>query len=239
MRLFLGLMLLVMCGCATTKPIEPQKLTQIHRVGTISLLGDKINLVQVGTTVFNNVNSYNGVAEWNIDGFTVAEIQRQLAKNTSITPVPIAYQQSDFSEIYLSQLSFPYTDYDIASVKSKLIAIGKSNGIDTLLLVLSRRLDMTGYNHYIHGYGVFSRSLLGVEVGSSFSLGLTIAVVDLQTQEILSESAFSVVKPLDRGVWKDSISKYSEAERALLKSYALDGIKSEIPVSLGKLGLLK
>jgi len=239
MRVVLALIVVMICGCATTKPIEPQRLSQIHKIGAVSLLGDKLNIVQVGTTVFNNVNKYEPVPAWDIDRFAVTEIQKSLTTSETFTFLPIAYDQKDLADIYRSQDSFPYADFDINYVKEKLAALGKDNGIDTLLVVLSARRDLTGNHHFMHGYGVFSRSLFGAEVGASFSLGATLAVIDVRGPEVLSVAPLFIHKPLERGIWKEHISHYAPEELALLKSYTQNAIKSEVALALVKLGLVK
>lgn len=237
MRLLIVFVLMFVSGCATTKPIEPEKIAQIRKVGAVSLLGERLNIVQVGTTVFNNVNTFEDVPGWNVDEFAVGELKTFLGNDRPYTFVPITYQQKQLSSIYKSKDRFPYADFDIDYIRDQLVKIKGEYEVDTLVLLLSSRRDTTGNGHYLHGFGVFSRSLLGVEVGSTFTLGATLAVIDLNTLEILSTSPVSLVKRLERGIWKESVSRYSPEELDLLKNYLFDGIKSAVPVSLEKLGL--
>jgi hypothetical protein len=47
---------LFLASCGIT-PIPPDKLSQARTIGAVSLLGDELHIVQIGTTVFNNVEA--------------------------------------------------------------------------------------------------------------------------------------------------------------------------------------
>ena len=239
MRLILLAFFLVICGCATTKPIEANKLSQIKNVGAISLLGNTLNIVQIGPTIFNNAVKFEIVKDWNIDGFVIDQIKYQLSTNSSLTYKPIKHDVNEFTDVYKSHNNILYADYDIDYIKDRLISIRDSFGIDTLILLTSARRDVTGHGIFTQGYATLNWSFLGIEVTSLFVIGATITVIDLKELVILSESPITNYFGLKSGFCKENITDYSQKELMMLKKYILNSIEFGIPRSLENIGLIK
>lgn len=72
------LILFLLSGCATVKPIPQEDLNTIHRIGVVSILDDNLKLRHVGTTIFNNFDEDVSVTDWEIEDWMKDAIRKKL-----------------------------------------------------------------------------------------------------------------------------------------------------------------
>jgi hypothetical protein len=226
--------LALLSGCGAAIPAD--RLSQARTVGAISLLGDWIDIVQIGTISVNNVHRREKVAPA-IDRIAVDRLKSDIARKTKLRFVAVDYQYSDFAPIYRSTSRFPDADYDLGYAREMLTGVRNKYGIDLLILVLKARREADADGHYISGYGLFGRSFFGVEADVRAALGADIAVVDMKDFKILSVVSITRWRDLEKNLWKD-IGDYKPDELKSLATFYRTTLESEIDRALDQFGLI-
>lgn len=228
------LSLALLAGCSGAARLPADKLARARTVGAISLLGDEMNVVQVGTTTFGNSNKKQRVAP-GIDRLAVERIKTDLGK-TLLSFVDVDYKYSDFVPIYRAASRLPYADYDLRYAQPALAAVKDKYSIELLILIARARREADANNNYLTGYGIFSRAFFGMETSTRAGLAADIAVVDMSDFKILSVASITRWSDLDRTMWKD-ISDYTRDELKTVASFYRSALESEIDRALDQFGL--
>src|SRR4051812_27863343 len=69
-----SLFVLILLAACQTRPVAPERLSQLHSIGVLSTLGDELTLRRIGITVFGNGEESFAAAERDLDGFVAQRI---------------------------------------------------------------------------------------------------------------------------------------------------------------------
>lgn len=148
---------LVSCG---PKRIPKENLDKMNRVAVLSLTGDKIEFIQIGTTVFNNVKKYHLVKEWMIDDYIEGLIKNELAKNQQFKVCNVEFDREKMNDTYKVATRL-HGEHNIKKVKEYLQELASSNKLDTLFLVAYEGTELENPRRIVQGYTLYNRSLFG------------------------------------------------------------------------------
>lgn len=143
-------------GCGIKRPVPVNEIEKIDKVGVVSFMGSRMNMTQVGFTIFQNSHEVVDVKNWKIDNYVEKKMVNLISQNTNFTPVTIGER---------TKIEFPNWDTIDASIDWKvfydsILQEAKERDISYILTVLP-----SGYANAPHvkpGYGLHYHSpLLG------------------------------------------------------------------------------
>lgn len=227
--------LLVLQGCASIK-IQPQQLERIQRIGAISLLGDKIEMLLVGTTVFNNKHYYREI------GQGVDQKMRNLIREKIIHKMN--YVDFDYDKDIIAQ-GYKYKDgtgfgrgFDIELIKPYLKDISKKYDLDALILV-TRRRSGNRYGFDGIGYNLFTRSFFSKRVATIFTFQATYSIINLKTFESFARGGAYCTKDIPHEYWVDENSDMGIEKKEYIQNLMNIYMRRNVDIGLGEIGLVE
>ena len=189
-NVILGLFVtVILSGCAGrfVPPIENVNLPKQGKIGIHLAMPEHPKHTHIGTTIFNNfVKDYE--YNWQLKEEVFQNLKKQIETNTSYKVVDLSYleiespQQLNFVGVEKKKWVFSQSNQEL---KQKLL----DDGITAVLAISGQRtlaeLNCSQYGcseHYSEGYGLFTRSFLGMDryyASSSFFIS-----AELLTQPI-------------------------------------------------------
>ena len=230
-------------GCATPQSVSQEKLTGIKRIATISLLGDKIELKHIGSTVFTNKATYEPV-NWKIDTLIKNTINNEISKRTNFQIVDIDFNRDNLTaqeikNAYDAENQLPKVGVAAKDIEQYLRKIKASRNIDTLILVTRSYCEVPGTYQRVQGYSLRTRKALFVlDVTPELSLFSVIKVIDLNTMEEIAKDAIFKHKAVGKEYSIKTFSELSAPELKVLEDFFRETILEEIPLSLQELKLI-
>lgn len=153
----LGLMA-VAFGCHaqlfSRSKIDPERMAKIKTVACISLIGDRLRMAYLGTTVFHNKETDHPVPEWRIDDRAL-ELTEAALERGGYKVVRPHYDAAALRRV----LDEKFRLLDVTRIEGDLRAIDAAEPVD-VLLVLARLAGeppypMSGVS--LQGFGLFGR----------------------------------------------------------------------------------
>ena len=228
--LFFGLSL-VSCAHRT---VPKENLDTIKRIAVLSLLSDKIQFLQIGTTVFNNVENYHSVKEWEINHYIEGLIKNELAAMGQFKVMEVEFNRKKMYGIYRG-VDGVRSDHDTSNVEDYLAKLASSSNIDALILVARRYVVLESPHRMVGGYTLYNRSLLGAKLMTQIYLTLVVEVVDLRTVKLLARRGISVQKTIPNSYWQEEIEDLTEDQVLFIKNTIFDKLREEVPLAVKKL----
>ena len=222
---------LVSCG---PKRIPKENLDKMNRVAVLSLTGDKIEFIQIGTTVFNNVKKYHLVKEWMIDDYIEGLIKNELAKNQQFKVCNVEFDREKMNDTYKVATRL-HGEHNIKKVKEYLQELASSNKLDTLFLVAYESTELENPRRIVQGYTLYNRSLFGRKLITQIYLTLVIEVVDLRTTESVVRRYVFTKKDIDNSYWQEEIKDLTEDQVLFIKKVIFDNLREVIPSTINQL----
>lgn len=222
---------LVACG---PKRIPKENLEKMNRVAVLSLMGDRIEFIQIGTTVFNNVKKYHLVKEWMIDDYIEGLIKDELAKNQQFKISNVEFDREKMNDTYKVATRL-HGDHNIGKVKEYLQELASSNKVDTLFLVAHESMDLENPDRTVQGYTLYNRSLFGKKITTKIYLTLLVEVVDLRTTESVVRRYIFTKKDIDNSYWQEEIKDLTEDQVLFIKKVIFDNLREVIPSTIDQL----
>jgi hypothetical protein len=193
-RLLLTICFLLLVGCSTVyvPPVDSSSLPKQGKVALIVNVSDKPKHTHAGTTVFNNfVKSYD--YNWQLESFIVDEFTSKIERKTTlkVDRLPNKYF-ANYVEINNKQWVF---NQESEELRQQLREQGYVAVVSIIEVPSLASLECSQFGcaeHYSAGYGLFTRSFLGLDryIGSaSFHISAEIIAspVDLSKIGELSE----------------------------------------------------
>jgi len=168
----LACLCILLAGCSTTAaPAKPEEISSISKIGIASIVGDRIEYMRIGITVFTNSTTSGDTSSWGIDDFVLGELETQL---------PSSYDTV--------RVDMDHDDYEASTAKSiqekirAAITPGDEEVDAYLVLIPTYSNDIvSGSYNRMHGLGIFRRQGYGIRVYAICDLIL----LDAKSFEIL------------------------------------------------------
>ena len=141
----------LLAGCGIKRPIPIADIEKIDKVGLISLMGNKMQITNVGFTVFDNSHATADIPDWKIDDYIESKMTNLISDNTNYTPVIIGRKTKNNYQNWEELLS--NDNYNNKKVfYDSILAEAKEQGISYIFMSLP-----AGYDNSPHtkpGYGL-------------------------------------------------------------------------------------
>jgi hypothetical protein len=147
--------MLLLAGCAAA-PLAPEEKAKFDHYAVVSLLGDKLPVQFVGTTIFQNKDGGMEIPGWKIDQRVQKDFQAALPSKKMM---PIAIDRTVVEELraagdttakrLLGQLDKEWTDYVFSQAKKAGVRY---------LFIANRITGHENFPLYPPGFGLFCRS---------------------------------------------------------------------------------
>lgn len=218
-RKHVGLLLVAVLslgGCAT-KPLPSGLLGQIHTVGVISAIDERVTRESIALLAFGNEITDGDVSDWHINGDVAAAIEH--AVTPRFTAIPLEAERTPVKEDLLSRPILSLGD----SGPARTEAVPKPGhpAVDAIIMVQSTSLTGAfGTNQTVTGLSVYSHA------GSPIAVApLIVSVLDGRTNAVLAEaratpadwSGPAAISPLPDSLKHDRWDDYTPAEREALR----------------------
>jgi len=231
--LFLVFLVISLASCGP-KRIPKENLDSMNRVAVLSLMDDKIQFIQIGTTVFNNVEKYHLVKEWMIDDYIEGLIKHELAKNQQFKISNVEFDREKMNDTYKVATRL-HGDHNISKVKGYLQELASSNNLDTLFLVAHESNELENPRRIVQGYTLYNRSLFGKKLTTQIYLTLVIEVVDLRTMKSIVRRYMFTKKDIDNSYWREEIRDLTDDQVLFIKKIIFDELREVIPLAVNHL----
>ncbi len=142
---------ITLSGCKNSPEIS--LINKSRKIGVISLLRDEFHSIYVGTTIFQNKTNHKKTPGWALSSFAENLLLSKIRSNRVFSVKKAKYKRSELLNIYQNTQG-PFSSKN--SYLNKLSQIGKSQGLDTLVIVSPIVLDQVmmksptvgEYGHY-------------------------------------------------------------------------------------------
>jgi len=181
--LVIFLVLSVLYGCAAARPEHLPEALNGRSVVVLSTVGDTMNLMHVGTTVFQNTQASVDVARWRLDAYLEEHVLQVLERDGRFRPRIATDPQSREIMMGVGYDAGNTPIYAIKERKGKTKRVAALEKADlVLLLAPDNEGDVFfGTNQSMDGYGVYQRSFLGVKTKHVVYATLQMVLYDGQT----------------------------------------------------------
>lgn len=222
------LLTLLVAGWSFVSHAAPSdKFANIHTIGIISVIGQKLTLANIGFFRFTNSSDSVSITDWHLDARTSDEIGAVLAPRFTVKPV--TYDPTIFADIQ-PRYFFGSREGEIGK---RIQAIG-SNGVDAYVLVLpasfqgrdgqiNDMLTGVGLSDHIGGTTAFAHYSVYVLNASD---GTVLASGEGYSPE---RDLFRYVQPeqaVDTSLMPDSPGSFSPDQRSKVKA-VIEGLIDE------------
>ncbi len=248
---FATILLLFLTDCtAANMEIPKESMAKIHRVAVVSVLWDEIRFQRVGFTIFNNVDNYYPLSQWDINQKIESVVRTTMKKNKDVQLVEINFDREKLQDIYKSRgegsgsapfdrhyIALSHAPYNFKYIDSYLRQIVESNQVDTLIVIAE--------NYGFAKVGSIETHVQGIaeindQLGATTDLCFRaeIVVIDTHTLETISKTLLYTQNNLDNNYWQDDLTKLSNNQVEHIKETLFTGLDSNIPSALAKFGFV-
>lgn len=231
--LFLVFLVISLFNCGP-KRIPKENLDAMNRVAVLSLMGDKIEFIQIGTTVFNNVQKYHLVKDWMIDNYIEDLIKNELAKNQRLKICDVEFDREKMNATYKVATRL-HGEHNINKVKGYLQELASSNKLDILFLVAYESRELENPRRMVKGYTLYNRSLFGKKLTTQVYLTFVIEVVDLRTIKSIASRYMFTQRYIDNSYWQEEIKDLTDDQVLYIKKIIFDTFREIIPLEIKKI----
>lgn len=238
-----------MAACAT-QPAAP--LTEVKTIGLVSALGDELEVIGVGTTVFQNKEAAIDVSNWEVDEMVLTHLAEKLGERYRIVDVDydedaiISEQQKKAKAFFGSTVGLNDMFRDQIQLTDKVLEAE----VDAYVVIVPSPQNWYGLrgNPTFFGPGIYSSSFLGSR-NTFMYLGAAMVVVDAKS---FAEKRFSALLPaykntgeghshfargLDNELLSADSDQVSEEDQDALKAEFITLMKDSINWTLEQVGL--
>lgn len=239
------LLLFITSGCIASYPtsISVENRARMKKVAVISLMGDDLCRVNVGTTVFNNMVKYWDVSGWDIDKFAAETVISTLSAKGGYEFVHCDPEKASIKSLYGSAKNLDH-QVSIDNLIVKLQGISLDSNVDSFIVVKRRAMNFVPLApDYIWGYGstIFCRSVLKLPVAARLYAAFDIIVINARTMQVAA-IGYDYARDRDwqeieSGFCKDELAELTPAQQDQIETKVKQILKYWIPARLDKLGL--
>ncbi len=227
-RLVLAVAILCLCACAAMdlkQTLSRDDLSRMRRLGVVSLLGDKVNGVLIGTTALNNKHFTAPVPDWNIDAYVQAQSLAILADSPRYAVGEVLHPDLDVEQLR-------------ADHARRLWEIAERQGFDTIVSVWPSVSE--NFPFFKAGYGIYDNYLLGLTHRCLYA-SYTVEVYDVASRRRIAWE-WGGDAPCRMGVdgglvFRDGFDDYTDAQKRLLREGVEARLAESLRYALAKLSL--
>ncbi len=191
---------------------------QEQKIGIVSLLGHRLNLIYLGQLAFSDESKVVSVKNWRTDEYLLSKLL--LGKNSNCFQKLAPRAMRDLSRVYdTSQSGWLYSkNYDLRQIKGQLRKISKETGVEKWLLILKNKsidriLDTD--RHFV-GYGLYRNAYHRRHV---YLYAYTVMqLFDTRSGRILKSLKVASSRKLNAEHWTKSWSSLSKEKRLILRN---------------------
>lgn len=191
---------LTLSGCAAPAPIVPERMSNLKRVGVLTLLPSELNFRKIGTTVFDNESVLSPVgSSFNDTAFQTVSIG---LKSPGRLIVKLNDNQNLLEKRVRSNvITFDSPAENISTELSKMVA---EHSLDTVVIVAQNFDSDRG----IRGIEFTMRTAFGANQPPMARAGLTTIVVDSKIKAVAQryEPAILIVQKPNKTPWTYSLN---------------------------------
>lgn len=205
------------------------RLAQVHRIGVVAALGNRIQIVEFGLTALDGKNGYLPVEAWRLDDLATRDASAVLGGRFQISPVD--YNAAAFLPAD--------TDTHRADPPLKpLVQALPASGVDAYL-VIRRTICCAGTGWGSDGLGAEkTKTLFGVLRPSVYVM-LEVDLVEAGTGKTLISRTLGIPAAVNEveSDWADTPAKMSAAQVETLHTRIVDLVQKDVERTLTAMGL--
>jgi hypothetical protein len=179
--------MLLLGGCASTQDsINAPQLSEIKKIGIVSLVGNQLHREYIGLTAFNNESESLDISTWNIDKEYETQLQNELTKIGHFLISQVSQDKvKEFDSVY--NLNGPWDapafhTPNWGAIEEKLRSFAHEHSFDSLILVVA---SPTNNNGGLGLHGAF-------RTDAALRLSAVVAIIDGKTGKPIA------IRPLAR-----------------------------------------
>ena len=183
----LTLFILVLTGCFN-QPLSLESREQIRKVAVVSLMGDDLFLLNVGTTAFTNSERYLKIEGWDIDRFVEKTAVSALSAKGRYQIVRYDPEKAGIKSLYGSVENFDMQrTRTVDSILPRLRGMAADSKADDIIVIrrCGSSLPPAAPDYLIaHGDTFLRRSFLTLPIDCRLYLIYFTEVIDTKTMKV-------------------------------------------------------
>jgi hypothetical protein len=188
-KIFVGVFVLILSGCAGSQGLSPQTTSAIKTVGIVSALGDTLTLTRVASIPLagGSTDKEASIAEWRIDAF-VADAAKQLLGN-QFDVNQVTYNPKTFVFHQSPDEFFPKDSLSEKEIVDALRSVSPQ-GLDAYIVItrLNARDDILRQVSGLEGIGIYEKNFITATNGIYVYAYYQVSVVEGRTFKIITRA---------------------------------------------------
>ena len=195
------LLSLVLFGCATGGVEKVEQLKPGTKIIPLSLMGDKLAIRHIGTTVLQNESRDLDTPSWGIDKYVEATAARAILQGARFSAIVADSAQARKSVGKLGQ-DFWTSAAVVEGGQESVVSLAKDAGADYVLVLGPSQIGdpFFGTNQRFSGYGIAQRSFMGMKRGINF-LTMRLVLLDGRDGREVARTQSYLGSPRARSDW--------------------------------------
>lgn len=228
--LLLGVISLFISGCATIRqPLSVQYKQSIRSIAVVSMMGDRIEAIKVGTTVFNNERFDEKYSAFEMDKEIEESIGQYLRQHSGFKVSAVPDLKTKFQKVVGET---PNWTKILKGLNSSLEDL-KTKEIDAVLVVSRESINYEDSSVFACGYGLAVRTFLMLWYAQTYC-NLEFTLIDTSTEKVIFDRSEYWWKELKFSKWQKTFSQLTTAEQDAINSFLRDVVDRKIPMFLTK-----
>ncbi|KXF82248.1 hypothetical protein [Enterovibrio coralii] len=186
----------LLTGCATTENIKVSRSYDGATVAIVNMLDTQATAILIGTTIFQNAQAKLSLPNHDVVDLTTSITTNSLEKTGRYRVIEVK-DKSILGRMKNVDNLFNTPVWDISSQKELVSDVGNELSADIIIVIKDVYTDdfIYGTSAVLEGYGLFNRSMLGIEKTSIYS-SLQLIVLDGNTGEEIAYTSERIATPL-------------------------------------------
>lgn len=205
MAKFVGILLsLFLFGCATVGVEKVEQIKPGTKIVPLSFMGDKLAILHIGTTMFQNERRDVELPLWQIDKYTEAAAARAIREAGRFSAEPVDTATARIGAGKLGYGSWTNTAVFEGGTES-VTRLAKNAGAEYVLVFGPTQLGdpFFGTNQAFSGYGIGQRSFLGLERAVNY-LTMRVVLLDAKDGKEVARTHGFLSSPRETADWMES-----------------------------------
>lgn len=217
-RTIVLILLLGVTGCANTShSIAPEVLGPVRYVAVISLLGDTLKSVEVGTSALSNRVIEIMITERHFDRQVTQSLDGHIRNQSAYQVIDQPYDSKVLWRVYAAPKAGPSldSDYDLKRIREPLQRLAATRHVDAIVLLLAWRApDYAGHSlGDLPGYGLYRHYFPGVPASTDTYVAFPVHIVWADGATVLGEQAMTAYAKFDDSYWSDGFDGLTLARK--------------------------
>ena len=229
-------LLFFLCQCSSIPSrIKKEQLKEIKRIGCISLLGDELEVIGRGLTIFDLSGNDLRFPDWKLNTLAIDEMKTLLSNGGEFIYIMVDYDSQQLNKIYTKTLNYPLS-YDISLIQDDLRKLGNKYALDALVVLV--KAPFVYFNMLMRGLGVYSRSAFGIRETDIYLLTRMVVFGGETMDPIANQNVFDI-ESLNNDLWSKNLKELTAQQQEILEEKIKELLRKQIPYQLRKVGLIQ